>query len=261
VWNEIAETRYVAVGDADVAYKVVGDGPRDLLYFYGLGSHVDMFFEDSVVAGWVNGLLSFSRLIVFDRRGTGASDRFARDAIPTWEEWTDDIRAVLAATGTDRVSIFAALDAGPIAMLFAATEPERVGALILANTSARYLVDDDYPIGASQDAVDALVDALGSLWGTEEFTSLVNPGLSNDSEFMRENARRLRAAATPRTAAAQYRYILESDSRAALPLIQAPTLGSAHPSKSDRPHRTRPLPRRPHSGSPVRRGARARGCL
>ena len=99
--REMAETRYVAVGDADVAYRVVGDGPVDLLYFYGLGSHVDMHSDDARDGQFLDALASFSRLIFFDRRGTGASDGLARNAMPAWEEWADDLRAVLDAAGSD----------------------------------------------------------------------------------------------------------------------------------------------------------------
>jgi class 3 adenylate cyclase/pimeloyl-ACP methyl ester carboxylesterase len=223
--RERVETRYVAVGDAEVAYRVVGDGPFDLLYFFGLGSHVDTLMDDPRFHELMDGLASFSRVIFFDRRGTGGSDHLARNAMPAWEEWAEDLRAVLDAAGSDRTAIFAALDAGPIAMLFAASQPERVSALILANTSPRYLQADDYPIGLPQATVDAVVDMVGSLWGTEEFVSVVNPGRADDAEFVRTAARRFRASATPRNAAAQWRYICENvDVRSVLPLIQAPTL-------------------------------------
>ena len=222
---EMAETKYVAVGDTDVAYRVVGDGPFDVLYFLGLGSHVDLILDDSQDAPLVDALASFSRLIFFDRRGTGASDHLARNAMPAWEEWAEDLRAVLDAAGSDRTAICALLDAGPIAIMFAALQPERVSALILVNTSPRYLRADDYPIGMSQARVDAVVEMVGSLWGTEEFITVVNPGRAEDAEFVRDEARRFRAAATPRNAAAQYRYIMENvDVRSVLPLIQAPTL-------------------------------------
>jgi class 3 adenylate cyclase len=223
--RELSETRYAAVGDADVAYRVVGDGPFDFLYFYGLGSHVDMHMDDPRLGLITDGLASFSRLIFFDRRGTGASDGLARNAMPAWEEWADDLRAVLDAAGSDQTAICAALDAGPIAMLFAALQPERVSALILDNTSPRYLKADDYPIGMSQARVDAIVEMVGSLWGTEELITVVNPGRADDAELARSLAREFRAAATPRNAAAQFRYILENvDVRSILPLIQAPTL-------------------------------------
>jgi class 3 adenylate cyclase len=219
------ETLYVAVGDSEVAYKVGGAGPPDLLYFYGLGSHVDMAWESPAGAGFVDGLASFARVILFDRRGTGASDSVARDSIPTWEAWAEDIGAVLDAAESDRATIFAIAEAGPIAMVFAATQPERVSSLILANTGARFLEADDYPIGVSQQTVDVLVDTLGSLWGTAGMARLIAPARADDDQFTQTLARRLRAAATPRNAAAQIRYIMGSlDVRSALPLIQAPTL-------------------------------------
>ena len=143
---EDPETRYVAVGDADVAYQVVGEGPIDLLYFYGLGNHLELFWEIPPTAEFLTRLASFSRLILFDRRGTGVSDGVPRNAIPTWEDWTEDVGAVLDAAGSQRTAIFAVGDGGPLAILFAAMHPERVSALVLYDTWARLLVADDYPI-------------------------------------------------------------------------------------------------------------------
>jgi class 3 adenylate cyclase len=221
---EPPETRYVAVGDADVAYQVIGTGPLDLLYFYGLGSQIELRWDLPGFARFSAELSSFSRLIQLDRRGTGASDGVPRSAIPTWEEWTDDVLAVLDAVGSERAAIFAEVDAGPIAILFSAMQPERVRALVLSNTSSRYLVAEDYPIGASQETAEALIETLGSLWGTAELLRLTG-GDQGDPQVVRGAARMLRAAATPRSAAAQYRYILTSvDVRQALPLIQVPTL-------------------------------------
>ncbi len=141
------DTKYVAVGDADVAYQVLGEGPSDLLFFNGLGSHVEMAWEDPDIADFLRRLASLRRLILLDRRGTGASDGVPRNAIPTWEEWTEDIESVLNAVGSEQTSILATVDAGPIAILYAAAHPERVDSLVLCNTTARYLVADDYPIG------------------------------------------------------------------------------------------------------------------
>jgi class 3 adenylate cyclase/pimeloyl-ACP methyl ester carboxylesterase len=216
-------TKYVHVDDAQVAYKVVGDSPQDLVYFYGLGSHVEYYFDDPFVRPWIAGLTSMARLVVFDRRGTGASDRVPRDSIPTWEDWADDLHAVLDGIGSSQAAIFAALDAGPIAILFAAKHPERVNALILANTSARFLADVDYPIGATEAQGKAFVQLVRQTWGTEEH-AWVNPSLASDALFASENVRRLRAAATPANAAAQYEHMLHRDVRPFLSLIQAPTL-------------------------------------
>jgi class 3 adenylate cyclase/pimeloyl-ACP methyl ester carboxylesterase len=219
------ETRYVAVGDADVAYQVLGDAPSDLLYFPGLGSHVETYWDDPVYADFLRRLASLRRVILFDRRGTGASDGVPRNAIPTWEEWTEDIGAVLDAVGSERTSILAAVDGGPITILYAVAHPERIDALALYNTAAKYTRADDYPIGASPEAIDAILELFRSQWGTTDFVELGNPSVAGDPARCRLLARLFRSAATPRTAAAQYDYILRSvDVRPVLPLIRAPTL-------------------------------------
>jgi class 3 adenylate cyclase len=217
------ETRYVAVGDADVAYQVIGEGPLDLLYCYGMGSHIELAWESQAYAEFYNRLASFSRLIMLDRRGSGASDGFPRAAVPTWEEWTEDIVAVLGAAGSKRAAVLAMMDSGPIAILLAAMHPELVSALVLLNTTSRYMEADDYPIGAAPEAVDALVQVIAAGWGTNELTGVANPSMAHDQEWVRFTSKCIRSSATPRTAAAQYDYIMRSDVRQALPLIQAPT--------------------------------------
>ena len=139
------KTRYVSVGDADVAYQIVGDGPLDLVAFYGLGSHIELLWDWA--GPFFDKLTSFSRLVLFDRRGTGSSDPVPLNALPTWEQATEDLQAVLDAVGSEHAAVYAEADAGPIAVLFAATHPERVSALILGNTSARLVEDREYPIG------------------------------------------------------------------------------------------------------------------
>jgi class 3 adenylate cyclase/alpha-beta hydrolase superfamily lysophospholipase len=220
--SDLPETRYVAVGDADVAYQTIGEGPIDLLFCYGLGGHVEFMWQIPSVAAFLNRLASGFRLIVFDRRGTGASDGVPRNAVPTLEDWTEDMAAVLDATGSGRAAIFATLDTGPIAILYAAMHPERVSGLALLNTSARFLEADDYPIGFTQVAADELVQAFATAWGTPELVALANP--SADAEFVQLTAPVLRASATPRSAAAQYHNVMRNDVRQALPLIRVPTL-------------------------------------
>jgi pimeloyl-ACP methyl ester carboxylesterase len=153
------ETQYVAVGEADVAYQVAGEGPLDLVYCAGIG-HVDSRWDSPFISQVLARLRTLGRLIVFDRRGTGASDPVPPGAMPTWEGWSEDLLAVLDAVESDRAAIIAVLDGGPMAMVFAALHPERVRSLLLSNTTARYLVDDDYPIGATQEAADAIIDSI-----------------------------------------------------------------------------------------------------
>jgi len=218
------ETKYVAVRDADVAYQVFGDGPIDLLYTYGVGSNLDLYWEIPRFTESLTALASFTRVIMFDRRGIGASDPVSLGAMPTWEEWTEDIVAVLDAAGSRRTAILASVVAGPIAMLFAAMHPEAVSALILHNTSARYLLADDYSIGVSPDALDLIVTLVGEAWGTMDFVRLAQPN-EVDEEHLRLCSMMMRASATPRTAAAMFDYLGRNlDVRQLLPLIQAPTL-------------------------------------
>jgi class 3 adenylate cyclase len=222
---ERPEIQYVAVGDTDVAYQVIGDGPIDLLFFWSLGFHLELVWEAPLAAELLKRLASFSRLIIFDRRGTGASDGFPRRAFPTWEEWSEDLLAVLDAVGSTRSAIFATLDSGAIATLFAAIHPERVSALTLLTTTAQYLADDDYPIGAAPEAVEMLVDVIETQWGTTELARLTNPSMADDTEDLEMVARMMRSSATPRSAADQFRYICESAGvRDVLPVIEVPTL-------------------------------------
>jgi class 3 adenylate cyclase len=222
---EAPETRWVNVGDADVAYQIVGDGPLDLLYCFGTGSHVELFWDVPATAELLSGLAKFSRLIFFDRRGTGASGAVSLTAPPTWEEWAEDITAVLDAAESKQTAILAGLDAGPIGVLFAAMHPERVSALILHNTVARFLEAEDYPDGATSEEIDAAADLLASTWGTVDFSRVLVPSRADDEETMRLFAKLSRASSTPHAAAAQYGYILRTvDVRWALPQIQAPTL-------------------------------------
>ena len=219
------ETRYVAVGDADVAYQVFGQGPPDLLYCYGLGSHIDLIWELAPAVEMWRQISSFSRVIIFDRRGTGASGAIARHVIPTWEEWAEDLGAVLQAAGSEQAVIMATLEAGAIAMLFAALHPERVRKLVLSNTGARFMYDDDYTFGYTPEALDGFLELIGTAWGTDEFSALVGTASASDPVELAILSRQTRASASPRTAVEQYGYILRDlDVRQARPLIQAPTL-------------------------------------
>jgi class 3 adenylate cyclase/pimeloyl-ACP methyl ester carboxylesterase len=212
------------VGGADVAYQVVGQGPPDVVCLLGF-SHVDLAWDEPMFAAFLERLASFGRLILFDRRGTGASAAIPDTGMPTWEEWADDVRAVLDAAGSERTVVLAEGDGGPTGLLFTAMQPERVAALILSNTTARRLRADDYPIGFAPEVVDDLVEVARAVWGNPDTIAAIFPSRANDPEFLQRNAKMMRASATPKNAAAQIRYIIESlDARETLPLIQVPTL-------------------------------------
>ena len=223
---DIPETRYASVGQAQVAYQSFGDGP-DLVYSIGFFlSHVDHLWELPELARFLRRMSSFCRVTLFDRRGTGASDPLPVTGMSFWEDWLDDLNAVLRAVGADRPSLLASTDAGPMAMLFAASFPERVTSLILTNTGARSVPAPDYPLGLPVEFQEVLADRLEADWGREggAFPDVAWPERAGDPEFRRWVARLQRAVMTPRRAAELWRAELEMDIRRALPLIQAPTL-------------------------------------
>ena len=203
---------------------MLGDGPIDLVFLTGMSSHIDLRWDEPLYEYFLHRLASFSRLILFDRRGTGVSDAVALDHLPTWEQWADDMRVVLDYVGSERTAIMAWLDGGPMAMLFAATYPERTTALVLAHTAAKYVRDDQYPQGLPAEVAEQLLRMVEELWGTEGFVSIAAPSRSQDEGFRQRYARYLRAAARPREAAAQLRNLLSADVRHVLPLIHCPTL-------------------------------------
>jgi len=222
---EIPETRYASAGDGQVAYQVLGDGPIDLVFSHGF-CHVDLMWDVVSESSFIRALASFSRVIRFDRRGSGASDPVAHGHFPTWEEWNQDLLAVLDAVGSSSAALYAEGEAGPMAMMFAASHPDRVSGLVLSNTSARYSIADDYPIGLTEAAVDMVATMVEANWGTPEGVAVLLPGVAKQSPAdLAAVARISRAAATPRMAGAQFRHIFgELDAREALPLIAAPTL-------------------------------------
>jgi pimeloyl-ACP methyl ester carboxylesterase len=143
------ETKYTQSGDISVAYQVVGDGPLDLLIVPGFISHVEQAWESPAYSRFLQRLASFSRLILFDKRGTGLSDRIA--GIPTLEHRMDDVRAVMDATGSERAALFGISEGGPMSILFAATYPGRFSALVLYGSIARGAWAPDYPWGTKFD--------------------------------------------------------------------------------------------------------------
>jgi len=228
----LPETKYVTVGDGQVAYQVLGDGPVDLVFNHG-HCHIDVHWELAPEASFFSKLASFSRLILFDRRGSGASDRVENGAFPTWEEWNRDLLAVLDAVGSERTAIFAEYEAGPLAIFFAATNPSRVSSLVLGNTAARYGAAADYEIGYSKEYIGAFLDFYEAAWGTPEMGQVFS-SIAGDRLACEALAKVLRASATPMTATAQARYVLEElDAREWLPLVQAPSLVMVNRGRGD----------------------------
>jgi class 3 adenylate cyclase/pimeloyl-ACP methyl ester carboxylesterase len=218
------ETRYAWLGQDRIAYQVMGQGPPDLVATPGSITHVDTMWEDPAVALMLRRLASFSRLIRFDRLGTGASDPAPLDHLPPWESYAAELAAVLDEVGSERAAILVGHDAGPMALYFAATKPERTNALILIITSAKFIAADDYPIGIPRESAEGLLDQFDQLWGTEAMAQLTVPSRADDARFRRWYAKLMRSAASPRAVQAFVRAIFEIDARPLLPLIHAPTL-------------------------------------
>jgi class 3 adenylate cyclase/pimeloyl-ACP methyl ester carboxylesterase len=221
--NPIPETEYAKIGEQLIGYQVAGEGP-DLVYVTGLGmSHLEMRWEFAPMARHLERLASFSRLISFDRRGFGISDPVPSGVL-TWEEWADDLRAVMDAAGSERAFILGENDAGPTALIFAASFPERVAGLIVLNGGAKYRASDDFPAGISPDQAELLTTAIEDGWGGETLTAFAIPSLADDRAALRWGAKFLRSITTPRGAREQFRYVLDLDVRHVLPAIHLPAL-------------------------------------
>jgi pimeloyl-ACP methyl ester carboxylesterase len=218
------ETRYATTNDGHVAYQVVGSGPRDLVFVPNWGSNVDVMWEEPSLARFLRRLATFSRLLCFDKRGTGVSDPVPLAALPTLEEWMEDVRSVMDAVGSERTALLGDAEGGQMAMLFAATYPQRVSALILSNTAARHLRDVDYPWGLPAKSVAPFLQRMKELWGTGGLVDIMAPSVAHDARFRRWYGRYERLSLPPRAIAAMYVSQLERDLRSVLPTIQVPTL-------------------------------------
>jgi class 3 adenylate cyclase len=216
------ETRYAWLGQDRIAYQVLGEGPPDLVMAAAVT--VDVAWEDPGVALFLRSLASFSRLILFDRRGVGASDPPPPDPLPPWESYVEELAVVLDEVGSERAAILAEVETTPAAIFFAGTRPERTSALILVHASAKYVASDDYPIGIPREIAEALLAQVDQLWGTDAMAAMFVPSRAGDERFRRWWAKLLRTGASPRAAQALLRAATEGDTRPLLPLIQAPTL-------------------------------------
>jgi class 3 adenylate cyclase/alpha-beta hydrolase superfamily lysophospholipase len=219
----VPQTRYARSGDLHIAYQVVGEGPVDLVYVPSWISQVEHYWEEPLVARYFHRLASFSRLILFDRRGTGMSDPVIR--APTLEEQMDDVVAVMDAAGSERAAVFALLEGGAMAALFAATHPERTGALILYEAQPRMSWAPDYDWAMRREAREEYVtNGFAESWGDGSRMFELSPHSTDNQRLRNWYARLERLAASPGTAARMMRMNGDVDVRAVLPSIQVPTL-------------------------------------
>jgi len=215
-------TKYAKSGHINIAYQVIGDGPLDLVFVMGWVSNLEYNWEDPGLSKFLNRLAGFSRLIIFDKRGTGLSDRVSK--LPTLEERMDDVRAVMDATGSERAAILGISEGGPMSALFAATYPERVTHLVMYGTYAKRIWSEDYPWAPTPQQRQGFLDAITNDWGGIVDLETLAPGAMNNEKFKQWFATYLRLSASPGDALALAKMNTEIDIRNILPTIHTPTL-------------------------------------
>ena len=216
------KTRYAKSGEVNIAYQVVGEGPRDLVFVPGWVSNIEVFWEEPSVVRFLERLASFARLILFDKRGTGLSDRVAD--MPALEVRMDDVRAVMDAVGSREAAVFGYSEGGQMCALFAATHRVRTSALIMHGSYARLLAAADYPWGRSPELMDERIETYLREWGGPVGIDVRAPTMAGDPRFCDWWARLLRHGASPAAAAGLLRMNCDIDIRDVLASIQVPTL-------------------------------------
>jgi class 3 adenylate cyclase len=220
----IPATRYVKSDDVHIAYQVIGDGPLDLLFVPGFVSHIEEIWQSPAASSFLRRLASFCRLILFDKRGTGMSDRGSQ--IFTLEQRMHDVRAILDEVGSDRAALFGVSEGGPMSLLYAATYPERISALILYGSYAKRSWAPDYPFGWKNEQWQRVLENIERNWGTPQGINIEMwaPSLAQDLSASERMASYFRAAASPGAAAAIMKMNREIDVRHVLSAIRTPTL-------------------------------------
>jgi class 3 adenylate cyclase len=222
---EVPETRYAKSGDVNIAYQVVGDGPFDLIHVPMFVSNLELQWEDPAEHTYYERLASFCRLIMFDKRGTGLSDRVA---VATLEERMDDLRAVMDAAGSQRAAVFGSSEGGALSILFTATYPERVSALVLYGAYPRMAWAPDYPDGIPEEIQALTVQQFEENWGRGQEGGIpvwaLAPDRADDPAWRKAHGRWERLSASPGAAVAAYQMIIQIDVRHLLSAIRVPTL-------------------------------------
>jgi class 3 adenylate cyclase len=213
----LPETRYAKSGDVHIAYQIVGTGPLDLVVVPGFISHVEWFWEEPACARLLGRLASFSRLILFDKRGSGLSDRVPQ--VPTLEQRMDDVRAILDAAGSERAAIIGVSEGGPMSVLFAATYPERTAALVLYGSFAEFS-----SLVATPQELEFMLQFMDASWGTGLSLIRFAPSMVDDERFRSWWGRFERLSASPGAAMALIRMNSEIDVTPVLPAVHVPTL-------------------------------------
>ena len=218
--DRAGDVRYARSGDARLAFTVRGRGAFHIVSVAGWLGNQDLDIDPHAID---ERLMSIGTLVTYDQRGSGLSDPIALNDLPTLEGWADDLHAVIDAAGVDRAVLKAVDPSGPIAMLYAATHPERTRALILMNTRAAAAWSEDNPAGAKPEVFERFLDWAQRVWGTGQFVAAMAPGQSFDEAQLR-TAARVERSLPPAAVGPIFRQRFQSDVRAILPMISAPTL-------------------------------------
>jgi pimeloyl-ACP methyl ester carboxylesterase len=220
----MADTRYAKSGDVNIAYQVVGEGKLDLVFVHGWISNVELAWEEPNLARFLTRLSSFARLILFDKRGTGLSDRVSLAELPTLEQRMDDVRAVMDSAGSDRAALFGVSEGGPMCVLFAATYPERTVALVTCGTYAKRIWSPDYPWAPTPEERQRFYDAIEHEWGMELGLDTLAPSMQDDPAIRRWLESYVRRSASPGAALALAKMNTQIDVRHVLPAVKVPAL-------------------------------------
>ena len=218
-------TRYARSDDASIAFQVVGEGPLDVVLVLGFATHLELQWELPPLARFLERLSSFSRLVIFDKRGTGLSDPVAE--VPTLEQRIDDVRAVMDAAGSERAALFGISEGGPMSVPFAAAHRARMTSLVLYGAMGRTTEAPDYPWASPADALrESAAEFIAPYWGrhAEGMVELFAPSLANDPRAAVFTAKMERSAASPGMVQKIFEMFLDIDVRAVLPTIHVPTL-------------------------------------
>jgi class 3 adenylate cyclase len=221
------ETQYARSGDVNIAYQVIGDGPIDLVHAIGWISNIDVVWEEPSYARFLERLASFTRLVIFDKRGTGLSDRVSIKELPSMEQRMDDVRAIMDTIGSRRAALMGISEGGPLCMLMAATYPERVSALITVGSYAVGRRTAAVPGARSDEEWDRLCNYMEDHWGHDAAIATIRdraPSVYKNADFLAWWERYLRLSGSPGAVVALTRMNQLLDVRAALPAITAPTL-------------------------------------
>ena len=221
---EIPATHYVKSDDVHIAYQVLGKGSFDLLFVPGFVSNIEAIWQSPGKSAFFRRLASFCRLILFDKRGTGMSDRGSQ--IFTLEQRMHDVQAILDSVGSQRTALFGISEGGPMSLLYTATYPERVSALVLYGSYSKRSWAPDYPFGWKDEQLQRELDDIEHNWGAPQSLSMAMrvPSVAGDRNAAEHIAAYYRAAASPGAAAAIMRMNREIDVRHVLPATHVPTL-------------------------------------